>query len=66
VRGPGLALGTRDQAHGQSLAAPGYRVADVEHALAGLRQLPRHELLDDQRLTQTQGLPGDLAGPLAG
>src|SRR5436190_13593096 len=42
---------------GQSLAAPGYRVADVEHALAGRHQLRDMSIPEGQRLRQPQGLP---------
>jgi len=39
---------------------PGYRVAHVEHALAGLHQLRAMSIPDGQRLTQPQGSPAGL------
>ena len=59
VRGPAWRRGTRDQAPGRA-SRPGYRVADVEHALAGLHQLRAMSIPDGQRLTQPQGLPAGL------
>src|SRR6185312_16789141 len=44
---------------------PGYRVAHVEHALAGLHQLRAMSIPDGQRLRQPQGSPA-ACGPARG